>query len=273
MAELALSSTLASGGLPPPPGVLASLEAERFYHDAMACLAAEGIPFLLGGAYALYHHTGIRRWTKDLDLFVAPEVCEPVLACLARAGYRSELTDRRWLGKAFSGAHLVDVIFSSGNQVATVDALWFEHASRDEVLGVEVPIIPAEEMIWSKAFVMERDRYDGADVAHVILRRGRTLDWERLLWRMRPHWEVLYAHLVLFEFVYPQDRDVVPRWVVEELEQQRRRVRRRARGTPRTCRGRVLSRDQYAVDVHDWGYAGPEGAVWPLPPGRTPGRR
>ena len=122
MAELALSSTLASGGLPPPPGVLASLEAERFYHDAMACLAAEGIPFLLGGAYALYHHTGIRRWTKDLDLFVAPDVCEPVLACLARAGYRSELTDRRWLGKAFSGAHLVDVIFSSGNQVATVDA-------------------------------------------------------------------------------------------------------------------------------------------------------
>jgi hypothetical protein len=27
-------------------------------------------------------------------------------------------------------------------------------------------------MIWSKAFVMERERYDGADVAHVILRRA-----------------------------------------------------------------------------------------------------
>ena len=30
------------------------------------------------------------------------------------------------------------------------------------------PLIPAEEMIWSKAFIMERERYDGADVAHIL---------------------------------------------------------------------------------------------------------
>jgi hypothetical protein len=44
-----------------------------------------------------------------------------------------------------------------------VDDLWFAHATPGDVLGIPVRLCPPEEMIWSKAFIMERERYDGAD--------------------------------------------------------------------------------------------------------------
>ena len=65
-------------------------------------------------------------------------------------------------------------------------------------------------MVWSKAFVMEKYRYDGADVAHLLLRQGASLDWKRLLRRFGRHWRVLLSHLVLFEFIYPGQRVVPP---------------------------------------------------------------
>ena len=47
----------------------------------------------------------------------------------------------------------MDVIFNSGNGVARVDNLSLNHAPRTNVLGVIVRLSPAEEMIWSKAFI------------------------------------------------------------------------------------------------------------------------
>jgi hypothetical protein len=66
----------------------------------------------------------------------------------------------------------VDVIWSSGNGIANVDPSWFEYALEEDVLGQHVFLCPPEEMIWSKAFVMERERFDGADVI-LVLARGR----------------------------------------------------------------------------------------------------
>ena len=49
-----------------------------------------------------------------------------------------------------------------------------------------VLLAPPEEMIWSKAFVCERERYDGADVNHLLRACGRQMDWQRLLAALRP---------------------------------------------------------------------------------------
>ena len=98
------------------------------------------------------------------------------------------------------------MIFSSGNGIAVVDEQWFEHATEREVLGISVKVAPAEESVWSKAFVMERERYDGADVAHIILAYGDRMDWRRLIDRFGRYWRVLLAHLVLYGFIYPSAR-------------------------------------------------------------------
>src|SRR5262249_56205933 len=132
-------------------------------------------------------------------------------------GVRSEVSVPQWRGKAFDGDHLVDVIFSSGNGICRVDNGWFEHAEPARILGVPVRLVPPEEMIWSKGFVQERERFDGADIAHLIRSCGHRLDWARLLRRFGPNWRVLYAHLILFGFAYPGERDKVPAWILEEL--------------------------------------------------------
>jgi len=48
---------------------------------------------------------------------------------------------------------------------------------------------------------MERERYDGADIAHILRARAADLDWERLLERFAGHWHVLLSHLILFEYL------------------------------------------------------------------------
>jgi hypothetical protein len=225
------------------------------YRLALRALTEAGVDFLVGGAYALARHAGIARHTKDLDLFVRPAGRDAALDALAAAGFETEVAYSHWLAKARCGAHFIDLIYSSGNGVGVVDDGWFEHAVPGLVGGVPVRLCPPEEAVWHKAFIMERDRFDGADVAHVLRARGDRLDWRRLLERFGPHWRVLYAHLVLFGFVYPAERDRVPAWVMEELN-----GRLRAEGeapAERECAGTLLSATQYLPDVGEWGYRDP----------------
>ncbi|HET6280806.1 MAG TPA: hypothetical protein VFH73_07570 [Polyangia bacterium] len=233
-----------------------------FYRDGVELLEGAGIQFLVGGGYALSAYTGVARRTKDLDVFVRPNDAQGALDALAAAGFRTELTFPHWLGKAFSDRAFIDVIFSSGNGIALVDDEWFQHAPLGEVLGRSLRLCPPEEMIWSKSYVGERERYDGADVMHLLRACGETLDWERLLRRFGRTWRVLLSHLVLFGFVYPgpRERSVLPQWVMTDLlrllqeEQKQSRVPQPAGEVEQVCQGTLLSREQYLSDIEQFGY-------------------
>jgi hypothetical protein len=231
-------------------------DAAGFYCRVLRALDAARLPFLVGGAFAFTHYTGIERNTKDLDLFIRGGDYARLARTLASAGYATELKHPHWLAKVRAGEAFVDVIFSSGNGVADVDDGWFEHAADGELLGRAVRIAPAEETIWSKAFVMERERYDGADIAHLLCARAEDLDWPRLVRRFGAHWRVLLAHLVLFGFVYPDRREAVPKWVMQGLIR-RLNAEREASAAPGApiCRGTLLSREQYLFDIERLGYA------------------
>jgi hypothetical protein len=229
-------------------------ETVAFYRRAIHILKGAGLPFLAGGAYALQRYTSIVRHTKDLDVFVRPADCQRVLDAFAAEGYRTDLTFPHWLGKVYGGDDFVDVIFSSGNGICTVDDAWFQYAPEGEVLGESVRLCPVEEMIWSKGFVLERERYDGADVAHLLRACGRDLNWRRLLERHGPHWRILLSHLVLFGFVYPAERDAVPSWVLEELMGRLQRETKAGPPAGRVCQGTLISREQYLTDLEEWGY-------------------
>ncbi|MBX3073097.1 nucleotidyltransferase [Candidatus Obscuribacterales bacterium] len=228
----------------------------QLYVDVLNLLNESGIPYLVGGAYALAQYSGIERHTKDLDLFVLKEDAEDVLRLFAKEGYKTEMTFSHWLGKIFKGDQFIDIIFSSGNAIADVDEEWFEHAPEAEVFGVKVKLSPPEEMIWSKAFIMERERFDGADVAHIIQACADTLDWDRLLRRFGAHWKVLLTHLLLFGYIYPAEQNKIPGWVLKPLLH---RVENDATTVIEEeeplCQGTCLSREQYLFDVERRGYA------------------
>ena len=226
------------------------------HRRALEALHAAGVEFLLGGAFALQTHLGVLlRAVKDLDLFLRERDVERALAALRAAGYATEIAFPHWLAKAVAGSEFIDVIFSSGNGIVRVDDAWFAHAGRAEVLGVPVLVCPPEEGIWARAFVMERERYDGADVAHLLRCCAATLDWPRLLHRFGDNWRVLYAHLVLSGFVYPAERKRVPAAVMRELSARLATEEAAAAPVDTVCRGTLLSRAQYLIDVGRWGYA------------------
>jgi hypothetical protein len=122
------------------------------------------------------------------------------------------------------------------------------------VLGVPVKLCPAEEMIWSKSFIMERERYDGADVAHLIRHCSGLLNWDRLLRRFGAQWRVLLSHLVLFGFIYPGERALIPAPVIRELVNRLIAELEVPTRDSKVCQGTLLSRAQYLVDVDEWGY-------------------
>ena len=229
---------------------------ERDAHrEALRLLQDQGFDPMVGGAYALKTHTGIWRDTKDLDLFLPKDRIADALAALGGAGYRTEMTDAMWLAKAFAGEYFVDLIFSSGNGIATVDELWQKRAATGTVLDIPALIVPAEEMIWQKAFIQERERFDGADIHHLLRCKGRELDWDHLLSRFGDdHWEVLMVHLITFRYAFPCHRDEVPEPVMRELI--RRLESRGAEPVPqdRVCRGTLLSRQQYLHETNVLGY-------------------
>jgi hypothetical protein len=242
------------------PNTLAGLEPDTasFYQEVLHTLTHAEVPFLVGGAYALAVFTGIERHTKDLDVFVRPADCERTLEVLsAMSGLQTELTFPHWLAKAFRGEDFIDIIFSSGNGIATVDEEWFAHAISAEVVGEPVRLCPVEETLWSKCFVMERERYDGADVAHLLRACGRRLDWRRLMRRIGPHWRVLLSHLVLFGYIYPAERDQIPRDVLQGLLDRLQKEASPPKSAARVCNGTLLSREQYLIDIEQWGYKDP----------------
>jgi hypothetical protein len=237
------------------------------YRNASRALNDARVPFLIGGAYSFARYTGIARHTKDFDIFIRPADRDRALKVLNESGFRTEVTYEHWLAKAFHGDHFIDLIYNSGNAAVPVDDVWFEHAVEAEVFGERALLCPPEESLWSKAFIMERHRYDGADIAHILLAVGDQLDWVRLINRFGRNWRVLYSHLILFGFVYPGDRGKVPGWVMRVLNARLREEVESAPPDERVCQGTLLTTTQYLPDLELWGYRdarlGPDGKMTP----------
>src|SRR5678815_730721 len=192
-------------------------DTNTFYRRTLHVLSDASVPFLVGGSHAFLEYTGIVRNTKDFDLFLRRSDLDRAMEALQASGYRTERTFPHWLAKAWRYEDFVDLVFSSGNGICTVDDGWFDHAVETQVLGMPVKIVPCEELLWQKAFIMERERFDGADIVHILRARGDQLDWPRLTERFGERWMLLYSYLVFFGFVYPSETHLLPAAVFEDF--------------------------------------------------------
>src|SRR5437763_8571016 len=226
--------------------------ANEFHRRSVAELHSAEVPFLIGGVYIVEVCGGVSRSTKDFDLYVRPNHVRAALRALARAGYKTELTFPHWLAKATYEGDILDLIFRAGNGLCEVDDSWFDRALDDELLGVPVKLCAPEEMIWMKAYIMERERFDGADIAHILRCCAAEIDWAHLVRRIGSDWRVLLSNLILFGYIYPGERARVPAPSMEDLITRLRSDAGTA-GPDRLCRGTLLSRQQYLVDVQEWG--------------------
>src|SRR5690606_12130879 len=229
-------------------------ESRAFYKEALTLLKESGADFMLGGAFSLFQHTGIYRDTKDLDVFCRPIDYPKILQFFAEKGYVTQLTDIRWLAKVFKGEYFIDIIFDTVNNICSVDDTWFAHATHGEFVGEEVKFLSPEELFWCKIYVQNRERYDGADVNHIILKKGKEMDWHWLLDRMGQHWHLILAQFMNFKFIYPSEKDCIPLWLFDELLNRAREEDKLPAPIERVCRGPLVDHTAYNADILDWGY-------------------
>jgi hypothetical protein len=219
----------------------------------MQLLIKNKLEFLVGGAYAVAQYTGIARDTKDFDLLLRPADVNAALSIWRQAGYNADFEFTHWLAKVRSKRACVDVIFRSGNGLATIDDIWFEEAREADIFGMRVRVAPPEELIWQKAYIMERERFDGADVAHLLANCAPCLNWQRLIQRFGPDWRVLWSHLVLFGFIFPSKRHLIPIDVIKEFNSRIAKEHNETQPNGKCCNGTLLSRVEYLSDVTSGG--------------------
>lgn len=229
-------------------------EEREIYKRALRILNEAGVPYVVAGAYAIYEHTGIYRKTTDLDLFVEPSQVVPAMRALKAGGFKTKLAQSHWLAKAIDEPFFVDIIYGMGNGLALIDPDWYRHSTPAILAATPVRVAPAEELIWHRLFINERHRQDMADIAHLILCVGDTLDWQRLVDKTGPHWPLLLAQLQMFYYVYPGYRSRVPDWVLTNLLERARAETGREVASETATRGTLISRFSFAIDVNEWGF-------------------
>ena len=219
-------------------GVLQALEDRQF-------------PYAVSGAFALRQHTGICRFTKDLDLFLTAETATRVFPYLRERGFECDIVDPVWLAKARNGEFYVDLITGMSNGVIFVEDSWIQRAQPAVVYGVTTQVLAPEELVASKIFVDKRERFDGADIAHIIYGTYGCFDWKRELELVKENWELLLWSLMLFRYVYPACSHYVPKEIWRELlgrfERELANPDRKAK-----FRGSLVDERMFAIDVNEW---------------------
>ena len=251
MVELRANSPVSSSVTTAVPVYLPP-EAEDLYSEVLTALNENGVPYAVAGAVSLEKYTGIWRETKDLDLFMESQNVRKALRVLERRGFRCETLDPVWLSKAHRGEYFVDLISGMSNGVIMVDESWMKRTQPAIVVGVETRIISPEDLIASKLFVTRRERFDGADIAHIIYRTRGNLEWKRLLELSGEHWEILLWALMLFRYVYPAHSDYVPSALWQDLLSRYGELLQHTNPNA-PFRGSLVDENMFSIDVKDWG--------------------
>jgi len=222
------------------------------FRETLSHLNRCRVPYVVSGAFALQIHTGIWRCTKDLDLFLTPEDMPAAIRCLKKDGFRCEVMDPVWLHKAHRDGFFVDLITGMSNAVITVDRSWIENGRPATIVGARTRVLAAEELLASKLFVLRRERFDGADIAHIVYASHGKLNWDRIFALVKDHWEILLFALVLYRYVYPAYSHYVPSWVWQRLLGGFSDALAN-RNTSAQFRGSLVDDKMFAIDVTDWG--------------------
>lgn len=227
---------------------------DEFCEQTLSLLSGQDVPFLVGGAYALQHFTGVFRETKDLDLFCRASDYPKLLRVLEENGYDVDIPDSRWIARSAKDGYFADIIFNSVNGSTPISDSWFVDAPEIVICGVPVSCLKSEDLLFLNLYIQDRIRYDGADVNHLILKQGLTMDWSLILERLEQHWILLLSQLLNFYFVYPSEREKIPAWVVDELLNRLKEIRALPVPKDAVCLGPLLSQTQYETDIKEWGY-------------------
>ena len=197
--------------------VARSLEAyASVLREAHEALTAAGIPHVVFGSLATRALGRPRQilLEEDVDLFIRPPDAPAALQALERAGFVTNERDASWIHTAKRRGVTVDLIFKAAGRMYFDDEM-AERAVRTSVLGVEIPLIPREDLVVMKALLHDEGRaFDWFDA--VALLRSPDVDWDYLVRRALANGAARILSLLLFA---ADDGVEVPDSAIEQLRE------------------------------------------------------
>jgi hypothetical protein len=149
---------------------------------------------------------------EDIDLLIRPPDVDAATAALETDGFVVEPTDPAWIHKAKRLGVTVDLIHRAGREIH-LDPEMLERAVPATVLGVEVRLIPPEDLAIIKAVLYtEARKKDWFDALALVARPD--VDWDYLTRRARGHAVQRILSLLLYA---RSERVEVPDSVIEEM--------------------------------------------------------
>jgi hypothetical protein len=180
-----------------------------------------GVPFAVGGGFANMAYTGQSREAKDLDLLILGCDRDAMIRITIEAGfqdyYDEKPYDRAWIYRAYRDGVLVDLIWAMANQRSKVDRAWIDQGPEIGVDGVRFRLMPAEELLWIKLYIVQRDRCDWPDALNLLHAAGPDLDWKYVLARLGEDRPLLTALLSMFTWICPDRARQLPDWLWREV--------------------------------------------------------
>jgi len=199
---------------------LISDEQLEVYAPLLQAARSAGVRMAMGGGLASSAYSGYVRNTKDMDLFVVDPDQNDLMAIMAEQGF-SEYTDidydPTWSYRGSRNGFIVDLLWRMLNNRGSVDEAWISHGWELEVRGVVFRLVAPEELLWSKLYILRRERTDWPDILNLVFAQGPGMDWERLLARLEADAAVLGAVLSLFRWMCPGRAAEMPAWIWERV--------------------------------------------------------
>ncbi len=198
-----------------------SAEQWNIYRTAIETVRGAGVGFMLGGGFALAAFTGRWRDTKDIDFYIRPEDRDVTVAALTAAGFEDYYPrlsyDRKWIYRSIKSDVIVDIIWSMANQRAQVDDLWFERAEEVVLRSEPLLVVPMEEFMWCKLYIMQRDHCDWTDLFNLLYGAGPQIDWDHLMERLGPDVPLLKGLLTVYAWLCPGEVLKLPSHLWQQL--------------------------------------------------------
>lgn len=193
----------------------------ELYKTVIDKVREKGIRFALGGGLAFSEYAGRIRNTKDLDLYIFPWDRERAAEACMEAGFKDYYEvqgyDRSWIFRSYKDPVIVDLIWTSPNHRFVVDPRWLTRGRDVEIRGTNLKLVPPEELIFAKLYVLQRDRCDWPDILNILYNMGQFLDWRHLIDRVGNDLPLLAGALTTFRWLSPERAAKLPAWIWERV--------------------------------------------------------
>ena len=141
---------------------------------AAAALRDAGIPFALGGGFAMWAHGGPAT-DHDIDILLRQEDVERALQAVTDAGMRTERPPEGWLVKAFHEDVLVDLIFHPSSGPVTDEVL--STAEELNVRSMRMKVMRPEDLLVSKLLALTEHTLDYESILEATRSLREQIDW------------------------------------------------------------------------------------------------